>query len=132
MKNERHCEFMTVVSTGEKPDAEIHICAFKEKGGALVRGRQNGDTHTLIQMICSLIEDMGNTLRKKDSILAAAAFANIVGLTLHESVGGDGMKLAGKMLDGGVPVKVSGEEAIEKLTELLEALKGVVEEGDDD
>ena len=82
---ERTADFITMVSTGEKPDAEIHMVGFEEKGGVACQIRMEGGMQTHAHMISSLIERYIEHLHEKQGMMAVAAFVAGLGITLAES-----------------------------------------------
>lgn len=91
---ERNLSFMTMVSTGEKPDAEIHGVAFQGEGGAHVTGKLEGSVRAIAMVATSIVEDVVKNLKEKDSDVAAAAFICALGQVFAKAGGAGVMALA--------------------------------------
>lgn len=75
---ERNATFATMVSTGEKPDAVIHMALFDDGDKAQVIGEQKGGGRDLSMLVAQTVARMVESLQEKDSATAAAAFVMIV------------------------------------------------------
>ena len=95
--SERNVEFAVVTSTGEKPDAVIHVAAFDEGDGLGVHSCTNGGMRDLVRMLDALVGHIAKEVLEKDSAIAAAALVNIIDNTLAGAVGEEAMKIARDM-----------------------------------
>lgn len=116
MKKERTAEFMTMVSTGEKPDAEIHAVGFDEKGGVSCQCRMEGSMQTHAHMLSSMIDNFINVLDEKQGKVAVAAFVAGISSTIaaSEHVDRDVLRI--------VEMMANPEKLIGALGEMLGAL----------
>ena len=71
---ERNATFATMVNTGEKPDAEIHMAGFEQEDGIQILGEQRGNGRAMAQIAAHSAACLVKTLQERDSAMAAAAF----------------------------------------------------------
>lgn len=131
-KSKRSCEFMVMSSTGEKPDAELHIVAFEEKDGLEVQGTQRGGLRTQVALATTVVERLGKTILEEDGLMAAAAFVNLIGEALVDGCGSEAMKKATEMEELKARAITDPKEAIEVIEELLKMLKSDEDDEDDE
>lgn len=124
---ERIASFATMVSTGEKPDAEIHCVAFREEGGLQTIGNLNGGGRDIVMIATSIIKDVVRNLKEKDSDLAAAAFICACGQAFAEAGGHGVMALAALMSSP----EAMALDLAKKLGITEEELEEILEDGDD-
>lgn len=91
------CQFATMTMTGEKPDVEIHAAGKREEDGMAATVSLHGGGRDIALLVSSIVKDVGKSLRKKDSIIAAAAFVDMVTDALMKGCGKDAVTMAAMM-----------------------------------
>ena len=97
---ERNASFITMVSTGEQPDAEIHAAMFHGEEAANAICRQLGNGRDLALLGVTLLKNLIVSLQEKDSPMAAAAFTMMVVEAITEASNKETMKLTNAFIDG--------------------------------
>lgn len=90
----RNCEFVTMVDTGEKPDALFCGALFDDGDQKQVVLKIEGGGRSLAHLIANAVEQLGASLLEADSVRAAAAFTSMVGTALAKGCGKDAMLMA--------------------------------------
>ena len=96
---ERNASFITMVSTGEQPDAEIHAAMFHGEEAANAICRQLGNGRDLALLGVTLTKNLIVSLQEKDSPMAAAAFTMMALEAIHEASNKETMKLTNDFID---------------------------------
>lgn len=113
---ERTADFITMVSTGEKPDAEIHAIGFDEKRGVACQVKMAGSMQTHAHMLANMVDNFIGVLDEKQGKVAVAAFVTAISATIagNEHVDEDVLKIMDMM--------ARPEKLIGALGEMLGAL----------
>lgn len=102
------CQFATMTMTGEKPDVELHAAAKHEEDGIAATVSMHGHGRDLAYVVSAIVKDFGKSLREKDSIVAAAAFIDIINDALMEGCGMDALAMAAMMARDKVEKSLAG------------------------
>lgn len=81
----RDCEFITMVNTGEKPDAEVHAAIFDSEDSVNTINSVTGHGRHLALGLSKLVGNFCKTLREQDSDDACAAFMMLIMESLAEN-----------------------------------------------
>lgn len=122
----RTSDFITMVSTGEKPDAEIHVVGFNEKDGVACQSRLHGDMRSHAYMISSLVDHYIEVAHREQGKMAVAAFVGGIATTIAKSEYVD--KDVMRMLD----MMANPEKLIGALGKMLGALGIDADEEDEE
>lgn len=82
---ERNATFATVVSTGEQPDATIHMALFNDGDSSQVIGEQRGGGRDLAHLAAQVVANLVKSLQKNDSAVTAASSVMIVMQAINEA-----------------------------------------------
>lgn len=91
---ERTADFITMVNTGEKPDATCCGVLFNDGNKNQIVLKIEGNGLHLINLIASAVEQLGSSLVESDGTAQAAYFADKVGTALVKGCGKDAMLMA--------------------------------------
>lgn len=89
---ERNVSFATMVSTGEKPDAEIHIVGFDEGDGCNAVIKMEGQLGASMHLVAAVVGDMCRITKDEGGMIAQMEFVDAIARQLCEHVDKSTMK----------------------------------------
>ena len=129
----RDCQFYVVTNTGEQPDAQICMAAFKEPDGVNVCSQLSGGGQDVVRLVDSLVKHMMKTLRENDvDGDQEAAFIALLLTTIEDYADQKALARAMEMMEEAKAQKTALEKALEHMAEnpaaALEALAKMMKE----
>ena len=103
---ERKCQFVAMVNTGEKPDGELHMLAFKENGGRACCGQSSGDLGSIMAAVCAAVQGTGKSIKEQGGLMGASDFVMRIMDALTKGVGTEALAF----LVGSLGAMIAGEK----------------------